>query len=94
VCPTEHTLGHTSLLTNVHCDDLLVWCKASWLLLLYQYWNLTGTPLGYPVVVLCPGDPVGLDLWDGPLHMLQHFIDGVDVGVSQFKALDLGLRGI
>ena len=33
-----------------------------WLLLLYQYWNLTGTPFRYSVVTLCHGDPVVLDL--------------------------------
>ena len=30
-----------------------------WLLPLYESRNLTGTPLGYPVAVLCHGDPVG-----------------------------------
>jgi hypothetical protein len=28
------------------------------------------------------------------LHEFQHFMDGVDVGVSQFKSLDLDLRDI
>ena len=27
---------------------------------------LTETPLGYPVVALCHGDPTALDLQDGP----------------------------
>ena len=35
-----------------------------------------------------------MDLQDRPLHTFQQFIDGLDVGVSQFKALDLGLRNI
>ena len=56
--------------------------------------NLTGTPLKYTVVALCHGDPVALNLSDPALHVLQQFINGVDVGVSQFKALDVGLRGI
>ena len=27
-------------------------------------------------------------------YMLQQFIDGVDVGVGQLRAMDLGLRGV
>ena len=37
------------------------------------------TSLGYPIVVLCHGDPVALNL---DLHMLQQFIDEVGVGVG------------
>ena len=55
----------------------------------HQYWDLTGTPLGYPAVALCHECPAALNLQDWPLHTLQQFIDGVDVGVGQFKALDL-----
>lgn len=51
----------------------------------------TGTPLGYPVAVLCHGDPAALYLQIWPLHMLQQFIDEVDVGVGQIIALVLGL---
>ena len=50
-------------------------------------------PLGHPVVVLCDGDPAALILHDLPLHAVQQFIDEVDVGVSQPKALDLALGG-
>ena len=42
-------------------------------------------------IALCHGDPVLLDLEEWPLHVLQHFLDGVDVGMGQLKALDLGL---
>ena len=35
---------------------------------------------------------MSLDLQDGPLHLLQQFTDGVDVGEAQPKALDLGLE--
>ena len=48
------------------------------------------TLLRYPVV-LCHEDSEALDLQDWPLHTLQQFIDGIDVGVGQLKALDLGL---
>lgn len=52
------------------------------------------TPLRYNVMGLYRGDPVVLDLYDWPLHSLQQLINGVDVGMDKFKALDLGLRGI
>lgn len=54
---------------------------------------LPGTPLGYPAVVLCHGDPEVLVLQDLPLRALQQFIVGVDVAVYQLKALALGLGG-
>jgi hypothetical protein len=40
-----------------------------WLLLLYQYWHLTETPLRYPVVAPCHGNPAALDLQDRALHV-------------------------
>lgn len=48
-------------------------CSLHWVLGLVQgcYTTNTGTSLGlfiYPVVVLCNGDPVVLDLYDQPLH--------------------------
>lgn len=54
---------------------------------------LTGNPLGSPVAALCHGDPAALVLQGWPLNMLEYFIDGFDVGVSQLKTLDLGLSG-
>jgi hypothetical protein len=29
VCPTADPFVHTSLLANIHCNDLLVWYEAS-----------------------------------------------------------------
>jgi hypothetical protein len=65
-----------------------------------SHWSITlsildshGTPVRYPVVVLCHRDPAALDLQDPSFHMLQLIIDGVDAGVRQPKALDLGLGG-
>jgi hypothetical protein len=52
---------------------------------------LTGTPVGHPGVVLSHGDPAALDLQDWLFHVLQQITDGVDFGVGQLKALDLGL---
>jgi hypothetical protein len=57
----------------------------------HQYWDLTGTPLGYPAVALCDGDPVALDLQNQPLLMLEQLMDEVDIGVGQLKTLDLDL---
>lgn len=39
---------------------------------------------------MCHGDLAALELQDWPLHMLQKLIDGVNVGVDQFKSQDLG----
>ena len=58
-------------------------------LLCYQYWALPGTPLGYPIVILCHGDPVALDLQVRPLHLFQQFIDEVGVGVGYLVILVL-----
>ena len=55
--------------------------------------DLTETPLGYPVFVLCHRDLVTLGLQDWPLHVLQQIIDGVDVGVGQLIGIVLGLGG-
>ena len=52
-----------------------------------------GTPFRYPVVTLCYGDTAALDLQNQTFYVLQEIIDGVDVVVRQFKALDLGLGG-
>lgn len=50
-----------------------------WLLLHSQYRVLTGTPLGYPVVALCHGEPAALDVQIWPLCLLLQIIDEVDV---------------
>ena len=76
---------------SLQCITGLV--QGLWLLLHCQYWILTRTPLGFLVVGLCHGDPVALGLQDQPLHVLQQFIDGVDVSVGQLNVLDLVLCG-
>ena len=60
---------------------------------LLQFWILTRTPPGDPVVALCPGDPAALDHQDWPLHTFQPFIDDTDFGVGQLRALSVGLGG-
>lgn len=48
----------------------------------------------YRVVALCHGYPAAFVLQDQPLHLLQLFIGGVDVGVGQLKTVCLSLGGI
>jgi hypothetical protein len=64
------------------------------LLIHYQYWILTRTPLRYPVVALGHGDPAALDLqaWSLPaLLCVVHRWGRCWSG--PIKALDLGLGG-
>ena len=93
MCPTVQSFVHTAVLANVHCPQSIGLVQGLWLLLHCQYWILTRTPLGFLVVGLCHGDLKALGLQDQPLHVLQWFIDGVDVGLGQLKVLDLDLGG-
>jgi hypothetical protein len=94
-----HSVSHSTPFhpNSFTCKCSLQWVtglvQGLWLLLHYQYWIFTGTPLGYPAVALCHGDPAAFVLQDQPLHVLEQFIHGVDVGVGQPKPLDLGLGG-
>jgi hypothetical protein len=51
------------------------------------------TFLGNPVVALCHADLAALVLEDWPLHVIQQFIERIDVGAGQLKALHLGMDG-
>lgn len=48
--------------------------------LVFCYTNDTRTPLVYPVLKLRHENLAALNLQDKILHMLQHFIDGLDIG--------------
>ena len=73
-CP----FAQTALLTNVHCNELLVWFKASG----FRYPNDTGSSLRlFSDILLLPRVF---------LHPLQKLIDGVDVE-GQLISLNLGL---
>jgi len=67
-CVTQCTL----LSKQLYLQILLYWAirlvQGLWPLLHYQYWILSGTPLGYPVVALCCGDPAALHLQGWALH--------------------------
>lgn len=45
------------------------------------------------IAATCHGNPEALDLHDQSLHSLQKFLKEVNVGVGQFKALNLSLGG-
>ena len=90
LCRSVLFCPHT-LLANIHCNESLVCFPGLWLPLHYLDWILMGTPSGYPAVALCHGGPAALDLQDPPFHTTQQFIDEVDVGVGQPRALGLGL---
>lgn len=92
MCHTIFPFAQIPLLANVHCSESLVWFEASG----FCYTINPGTSLGlvgYPVVALCHEILVALDLQDLSLHVLQQFTDGVDTGVGQLKAQNLGLSG-
>lgn len=60
----------------------------------YRHWKLTGTPVGYPVVLLCHRDPVAFYMYDLALFAHQQFIYRIDFGEGQSQVLDLGLKSI
>ena len=69
------------------CNESLVWFEASGFCYTLNTGSTPGLFFDIPLLP-CHGDPVAL-----VLHTLQQFINGVDVGVGQLKALDLGLGG-
>lgn len=85
LCPTIHTPFCPNSFT---CKCLLQWViglvGGLWLL-------LTGTPFGYPVVVLCQWRSCSFFRCDQLRHVLQQFIDNMYVSVRQLKTLDLDL---
>ena len=82
VCHTVDPLVQTIFLANAHCNELLVWFRASG----FWYTINTGPSLKLLLVALSHGDPVTVVPQDQSLHVLQQITDGVDVGVSQVKA--------
>lgn len=87
-CHAVYLFAQIALLANDHCNESLVWLKAS----AFCY-TLTETPLRQPAVALTHGNSAALILQDQPLHALQQLTGGTDVRVAQLKSLDLGLSG-
>jgi hypothetical protein len=92
VCHTVHHFAQRALLANVHCNESLVWFQV------YDFCFTINT--GYSLRLLsdnqllpCDGGLSALYLQDLPLHVLQEFIDGVNVKMGKLKALHLGLGG-
>ena len=66
-CHTVYPFVQTSLLAKSHCNESGIGLvQGLWLLLHNQYWVLTGTPLRFPAVALCHGDPAGQALSHTP----------------------------
>lgn len=91
LCHTEYPFIHRSLLANVHWIESLFGKRP----LNFPAIN-TGSSLGLlldipllPWVMVIPQPWI----WGLVPHVTQQFTDGVDIGVSQVKALDLGLDG-
>jgi hypothetical protein len=78
---------HTSFLANVHCNVIATPLAFATLSKLNPHKDSFQISCIFPV----SGDPAAFILQDWPLHVLQQFINEVDVGVGQLKALDLDL---
>lgn len=73
-CHTVHTFVQVfALHANVHysesldCFIVFGFC--------YPYWILTGSSLGFPVVILCHVDPAALGLKRHPFHVSSRWVD-------------------
>lgn len=93
-----HSVSHstpstqTALLVNVRWNESLVWFQASGLCYTINTEFSPGCLSDIPWL-LCWWRFWALVLQDLLLHALQQFIDGVNVRMSQLKALDLVLSG-
>lgn len=94
MCPTVYSSVYTSSLANVHFNESLVSFQVSGVCDTINIgWSLTGTLPGYPVVFLCPGEPIAFDQQDWQFHKSQPSEDDIDFGVGPLGALDLCLGG-
>ena len=91
MCPTFYPSVHTSSLANVHFNESVVWSEASGFCDIINIGSSSGTPPSYPVVALCYGDPAALEQQDWPFPTSHPLANDIDLGMGQFRALDLGL---
>ena len=70
---------HTSLLASVHCNEPLVWFEAPGI----SYTINNGSSPGLLSDILMLSCVAALYLQDWSLHMVQQFINGVNVGMGQ-----------
>lgn len=92
VCQSHILVPQTPLRADVDLHELLVWSQA----FCFCYTINTAPSLKLLIdTLLLPThrDPVAMVPQDWALYVLQKHIDGVDVAVGQFKALDVGLDG-
>jgi hypothetical protein len=90
ICLTVYPFPQTASLANDHCSEPLVWFEASGFCPTIIPGSSQGLLSDNPAVALGHGASAALDLWDPPLQTPQQFIDRVDVGVDQLRALGLG----
>jgi hypothetical protein len=90
--PTELPFVHTSLLANVHCNDSLVWYEASG----FCYSIDTGPHWDFSWISCCCSVSWRYCSFEsvGPAPSFTPAINEEDIGVGQFKVLDLDLRSI
>ena len=79
VCPTVYSSVHASSLAKVHCNEPLVWFEAPGI----SYTINNGSSPGLLSDILLLSCVAALYLQDWSLHMVQQFIDGVNVGMGQ-----------
>lgn len=86
---TVYPLAQTDLLANVYYNESLIWFKAS----VSCYTVNTGFSLGLHSNTLLPCviEILHLQFCRTSPSMFSMFTDGVDIGVGQRLALDLGL---
>ena len=87
MCRAVYSFTQIALHADAHCSELSFWFKFSG----FCYTMSTGPSPCFPVGILSYVHPSTMVPEDQSLHMLQHVIDGVDVGVGKLKALDLCL---
>lgn len=78
-----------NIFTYTYWNESLIWFEAS------GFCSTVNTGSRDSVgcfVVLCHGDPSALVLQDQLLHSLWQFIDRVDIGIGELKALALAPR--
>lgn len=87
MCHTVQPFSQTALLINVRCNESLAWLEASGFCCAVN----TGSSPGHLLDSLWLPRSCSFGPSDQLLLKLQLLIDGVAIGVGQFKALDLDL---
>jgi hypothetical protein len=89
---TIYPFVQTSVLADVHCNESVVWFEAFGIC--YAL-NTGSSPelLSDTLLLPCFVKLSSFGYVGSALHVIQQFIDGIDVKVGQHKVLNLGLGG-